>query len=76
MVEGYNRGVMKPKNKVAINPLLKKSHAHKSAKDYDRAKTKQDVNSGSEVDHIVLKGTIWTEKQTRLFLYYLRTPLT
>ncbi len=27
---------MKPRNKTAISPLMKKGHVHKSKKDYDR----------------------------------------
>ena len=34
---------LKPKNKAAINPILKKGHAHKSVKDYDRKKAKQET---------------------------------
>ena len=31
---------MKPRNKTAISPLLKKGHAHTSKKDYDRKREK------------------------------------
>ena len=34
---------MKSRNKVATNPLLKKGHAHKSVKDYDRKKSKKQI---------------------------------
>lgn len=31
---------MKPRNKTATSPLLKKGHAHRSKKDYDRKRDK------------------------------------
>ena len=31
---------MKPRNKTATSPLMKKGHAHKSKKDYDRKREK------------------------------------
>jgi hypothetical protein len=32
---------MKPRNTTATDPRLKKGHAHKSSKDYDRKREKQ-----------------------------------
>jgi len=34
---------MKPRNKTAISPLMKKGHAHKSKKDYDRKREKAEL---------------------------------
>ena len=34
---------MKPRNETATDPRLKKGHAHKSKKDYDRKQQKKDL---------------------------------
>ena len=39
-----------------------------------RNKTKQDVNSGSEVDHIVLKGTIRDRKTNQIIFVLSENP--
>jgi hypothetical protein len=36
---------MKPRNKPATSPLMKKGHAHKSIKDYDRKREKLKLKS-------------------------------
>jgi len=32
---------IKPRNKTALSPLLKKGHAHRTSKDYNRQKAKR-----------------------------------
>jgi len=32
---------IKPRNKTALSPLLKKDHAHRTSKDYNRQKAKR-----------------------------------
>jgi hypothetical protein len=33
--------IIKPRNKNAVSPLLKKGHVHRTSKDYNRQKQKQ-----------------------------------
>jgi len=39
---------MKPRNKTATSPLMKKGHAHKSKKDYDRKREKEKLKKEIE----------------------------
>ncbi|WP_424947611.1 hypothetical protein [Candidatus Spongiihabitans sp.] len=41
---------IKPRNKIALSPLLKKDHAHQSNKDYNRQKEKDKLKAALSHD--------------------------
>ena len=42
---------IKPRNKIALSPLLKKGHAHQSKQDYNREKEKEKLKDALSQDY-------------------------
>lgn len=42
---------IKPRNKIALSPLLKKGHVHQSDKDYNRQKEKEKLKEALSQDN-------------------------